>query len=867
MSKPFKWFCFAMSVVIFLSAVLLATTPNDFIETVDDIVGSEEVVTNIRNYELNMTTIVYAQNDEGVWEEYQRLHGEENRIWVDIKEVPQEMIDAFIAIEDQRFYEHDGVDWKRTLSAFLNYLPFVKLYKSNQGGSTITQQLIKNITDDRSKSITRKVREIARALAVERKLTKEKILEAYLNTISLGNGICGVQVAANYYFNKDVSKLSLAECASIAAITKNPVKYNPDTSPEANEKRRKSVLDKMLDLGKISEKEYKKAVESKVVVDKSQQSHFEIPINNYFIDTMIGDVSADLAEKKGITEDAATRLLYNGGYKIYATIDRKIQDKIEEVFNDKDTYFPLKSREDSEVSMQGAMTVLDYDGSIKGIVGGAGEKTINRGLNRAIDSPRQPGSTMKPLGVYALAIDRGILGYSSVVEDKPVANYYTWGQSGPREWYGKYEGWISVRRAIAHSANTIPVKYINQVGLEESYSFLKYDLNLSFLDEGDINPASLAIGGCQYGITTTQSAAAYSIFGNHGVFNQPKTYMKVLGLNGETELERSEGRQVLKPEAADIMNKLLQGVIYDTGGTGGALAGYSGMRAFAKTGTSSEANDSWVVGGSPYYIASVWCGFDKPENMWNTRYASTIWRTVMTDVHKGLEYKSFEMTGKYYMAKFCTNTGFRAGSSCKDTEYGYCVPGVYYKYCNGVHHKNEDEEDEDSDDSSSSKKKKSEKKDSKSDKKTSSKNKDSSSGKKDSSSSKRNSSSGKSSSTSSKNNSTEHDVSSSTVSSEKSTVSSTPSTVSSTPSTVSSTPSTVSSVPDDENPSSTVNSSATDTDNLPSGAQDTPSSEIQSSGATDSSSNTVSDTSPNEVSSGDVTSKADDASSQEDSNG
>ena len=568
---------------------------------------------------------------------------------------------------------------------FLNYLPFVKIYSSNQGGSTITQQLIKNITDDRDKSVTRKLREIIRALIVEKRLSKDKILEAYLNTISLGNGICGVQVAANYYFNKDVSELTLSECAAIAAITKNPSKYNPDSNPKSNEKRRKAILDKMLLHGKINIDEYTNAVEAGIVLDTSQQSNFEIPINNYFIDAMIGDVAADLAKKRGISEDAATRLLYNGGYKIYATVDRDIQEKIEEVFNKQETYFPLKSREDKNITMQGAMTVLDYEGNIKGIVGGVGEKTINRGLNRAIDSPRQPGSTMKPLGVYALAIDRGLLSYSSVVDDKPVPNYYGGGRAGPREWYGEYEGRISVRRAIAHSANTIPIQYIGKVGLEDSYAFLKYDLNLSYLEEEDINPASLAIGGCKYGITTTQSAAAYSIFGNHGVYNTPKTYTKVTDVNGKVVLKRSAGRQVLKPEAADIMNKLLQGVIYGEGGTGGGLAGYSGMRAYAKTGTSSEANDSWIVGGSPYYIASVWCGFDKPENMWNTRYSTTIWRTVMSNIHKGLEYRSFEMSEKVYMAKFCTNTGYRAGASCTDTEYGYCVPGVYYRYCDGVH--------------------------------------------------------------------------------------------------------------------------------------------------------------------------------------
>ena len=202
--KAFKWFCFFMSVIILISAVVLASTPNDVYETVVDMVGGNEVVTNIKNYELNMTTIVYTQNAEGGWDEYQRIHGEENRIWVDMKDIPQNLLDAFVCIEDQRFYEHDGVDWKRTASAFVNYLPFVKIYDSNQGGSTITQQLIKNITADKGKNAMRKLREIARALIVEQKLSKERILEAYLNTISLGNGICGVQVAANNYFNKEL---------------------------------------------------------------------------------------------------------------------------------------------------------------------------------------------------------------------------------------------------------------------------------------------------------------------------------------------------------------------------------------------------------------------------------------------------------------------------------------------------------------------------------------------------------------------------------------------------------------------------------------------------------------------------------------
>ena len=685
MEKQFKWICIFMSLIILVSAVLFTSTIKDFFKSVEDLVGGQQVVTDIKNYELNMTSVIYTENEMGAWVEYQRIHGEENRIWVDLNNIPQKLIDAFISIEDQRFFEHGGVDWKRTTTAFLNYLPFLKIYNSNQGGSTITQQLIKNITDDRDKSAARKFREIVRAMVVEKKLSKNEILEAYLNTISLGNGICGVQVASNYYFNKDVAQLSVVECAALASITKNPSRYNPDKYPEKNKERRKLVLDKMFELGKITEEEYLKAAESDVIIDKSQQSSFEIPINNYFVDTLINDIAKDLADAKGISEESAVRLLYNGGYRIYSTVDRNIQEQLEEVYSTPEKYFPIKSRKDKTVSVQSAMTILDYNGNIKGIVGGLGEKTVNRGLNRATDSPRQPGSTMKPLGVYALAIEKGIAAYAGVFEDKPVPNYYGNGRPGPREWYGDYEGRITLRRAISHSANTVPVQLIGKIGLENSFSFLKYDLKLSYLTDVDINPASLALGGCEYGITTTQSAAAYAIFGNHGVYNEPKTYLKVIDANGDIVLSRKEGRQVLSPAGADIMNKLLQGVIYDEGGTGYALRGYSRMPAYAKTGTSSEANDSWVVGGSPYYVASVWCGFDQPENMWNTSLTATVWRVVMSNIHKDLPYKSFEMSDGIYSSKFCTYTGLRAGSACSSTEYGYCVPGVAYKYCNGVH--------------------------------------------------------------------------------------------------------------------------------------------------------------------------------------
>ncbi|MBR7133454.1 MAG: penicillin-binding protein [Clostridia bacterium] len=607
-----------------------------------NIFSSREISQSIRNMEMNMTSVIYVKNSKGKWEEYQRLHGNENRIWVDIENMPKNLLNAFVAIEDERFYTHTGVDWKRTLGAFGNFV--FNFSDTEFGGSTITQQLIKNVTMDNGRNAYRKFREIIRATLIEFNLEKEEILEAYLNTISLGNGICGVQVAANYYFNKDVSELSLVECAAIAAITKNPSKFNPLSGAEDNTERRNTVLDKMLELEKITEEEYRSAYDKELKLDTSQETDYEVEINSYFIDALIEEVIADLAEKYNCNETIASTMLYNGGYKIYATVDTEIQNIMEDVYLNTDKYFSLKGKDlDGDVvHVQSAMTIMDYEGHIVGIVGGAGEKTVNRGLNRATSSPRQPGSTMKPIGVYALAIENGLVDYTSRVLDKPIANYYPDGKSGPREWYGYYMGTIGLNYAIRRSANTIPVRLLKDLGVETSYDFLTNKLKFKYLIEEDKNLSSLALGGCHYGITTTESASAYAIFGNNGVFHEPTTYSKIENALGETIIEYdTKGEQVISPSTATIMNHLLQEVVYNSGGTGTGIRYYSNMKAFAKTGTSSESNDLWMVAGSPYYVGSVWYGFDMQQQIHSTSAAATVWKTVMKEVHKDLEKKEF----------------------------------------------------------------------------------------------------------------------------------------------------------------------------------------------------------------------------------
>lgn len=645
MEKVFKKLTVFLSGLLVITTVFLIFVIPTYIrsERKIDFFSSNQIADNVRNMEINMTSVIYIQNEKGGWEEYQRLHGTENRIWVGIDKVPQYLKDAFISIEDERFENHSGVDWKRTAAAVGNKL--LKFDSSEFGGSTITQQLIKNVTNDKGRNVMRKFREIVRALLIERKLNKTEILEAYLNTIALGNGICGVQVASNYYFNKDVSELTLTECAALAAITKNPTEYNPVSGAEANTERRRTVLDKMLELGKITYEEYDRAYNTPLVLDDSREDDLEIEINSYFVDALIDQVIGDLAEKYNLNTSMASTMFYNGGFKIYATVKPEIQSKMEEVYTDIDTYFSqTKKNDDGEtVHVQSAMTVMDYSGHIVGMVGGAGEKTTNRGLNRATDSPRQPGSTMKPIGVYALAIDRDIVNYTSSVLDQPIKNYYEGGKSGPKEWYGYYKGTVSLNYAIRKSMNTIPVRLLQEIGIETSYDFLVNKLHCEHLVEADKNLSALALGGTNYGLTTTESAAAFAIFGNQGVYHKPTTYYKIERPNGEVVLEYDDtGEQVIGNDSATVMNHLLQEVVYGSEGTGRGISGYSSMKAYAKTGTSSESNDLWMAAGTPYYIGSVWYGFDLQSKVDNGGAAAKIWKDVMKDVHKDLEKKEFE---------------------------------------------------------------------------------------------------------------------------------------------------------------------------------------------------------------------------------
>lgn len=651
---------------------------------------------DLDNLALNFTTTIYTQGENGEWVEYQRLHGTYNRIWVpyDRKDalsgeesydgIPENLVNAFVAIEDKRFREHDGVDWKRTASAFLNLLKGSKSY----GGSTITQQLVKNLTSDDSKEVSRKVREIMRARYLEGHYAKDTIIECYLNTIALGHGVYGVEVASNYYFNKSVNDLTLAECATLAAITKSPSYYAPDKDPESknsqeNKKRRLTVLNEMLSQKYISEKEYEQAKAEEVKIIASKDAMKESEINNYFVEALIVQVTKDLANKYGYTEKQASEMFYKGGYKIYSTVDPKVQTTVDEVFSDSEKY-GLKGADGTQ--LQGAITVMDYEGHVKGLAGGIGQKTVNLGIsgfNRATDAVRQPGSTMKPISTYALAIERGLINYSTVVDDKKD-EYKVGGKIwSPVNWYRSYKGKTTVKYALEISMNTIPVQLVNELTPQVCFDFLTQKLGITTLNEEDKNLSPLGMGGTNGGITTLESAAAYSVFGNGGKYYKPSMYYYVTDQHDNVLLKvDSKPSVAIGADTATIMNQLLQNVVYGSEGTGKAAAGYvPNMKIYAKTGTSNDVNDLWFVGGSPYYMASCWCGYDKLQKIGNSGIAKTMWGAVMSKIHTGLAPKDFPVSDYAVKRYFCTQSGGLATEGCESKAIGWYKKNNVPKVC------------------------------------------------------------------------------------------------------------------------------------------------------------------------------------------
>ena len=606
------------------------------------------------------------------------LGNEQKKLSVDFEDIPDNLVNAYVSIEDERFYSHHGVDIRRTASAIGSYI--IHFGNSSYGGSTITQQLVKNLTGDNTDSVTRKVKEWWKAFLLESYFTKEEILEMYLNIIYVGPNIYGVQTGAKYYFDKDVAELSLAECAYLAGINNMPNSYNPfgeDDNTELITNRTITVLQKMLELGYINQSEYDEAeeeVDSGLDFEKGEIETGNV-IYSYHTDALISQVISDFAEDKNISEEFATNYLYLSGSTIHSTQDSDMQDEVEYEFN-KSQYILYSS--DGESTSQAAMVIIDHKtGNILACTGGLGEKETFRGLNRATQSQRQTGSSIKPIAVLVPGIDRKEFTASTIYNDERTTfsgNYSPGNNAG-------YLGNITVRRAVESSQNVPFVEMMEEITPSKSISYLK-DMGITSLTKEDENLA-LALGGLQNGITPLEMAGAYATIANDGVYIEPTFYTSITDSSGRTIYTVSqEERRVFSEQVAYVVKELLKQPVEGTYGTA-TYCRISGIDVAAKTGTTDDNYDKWLCGFTPYYTAVTWFGFDQNESIRynNQNPAGIIWANVMRNIHDGLSGKTFERPSWIEEVTICAETGMAARTGCDNTYQEYFLWGTAPNAC------------------------------------------------------------------------------------------------------------------------------------------------------------------------------------------
>ncbi len=602
--------------------------------------------------------------------------------FVDYNDIPKDLINAFISIEDKRFIKHNGVDWFRTLSAAVNY--FLK-FNGSYGGSTITQQLIKNVTENDEYSFQRKIQEIFWALDLETKMDKKEIMELYLNIINLSQGCYGVGAAADYYFSKDISQLSLSECACIAAITNSPTYYDPIRNHENNDKRRRLILGEMYKQGYIENEEYIAALDDEIEL-RVNKNYDNSHINSWYVDMVIEDVMSDLMEQYGYSRTMASLVVYTGGLQIYTVMDPDTQKILEAYYENINNFSPTS---DEEIP-QSSMIIIDSDtGDILGVAGAIGEKTGNRIQNCATSTLRPAGSVVKPLSTYAPSLEAGIINWASVYDDTPVnfGNYNLDESKGdivqpspwPKNANGIYRGLININYAIEHSINTVTVKVLQQLGLESSFDFLYNKLKMTSLihkmtlDNGavlsDKDFAALALGQFNYGVTVREITAAYSIFSNNGIYNGYRSYYKVTDGDDELVLDNSyRGEIVISEENSDLMTLMLQNVVKK--GTASQISLQKNMDCAGKTGTTQNKYDNWYIGYTPYFIGGVWMGYEYPRELpdYEVNKCIQIWDEVMTKLHdnyiKSGEVKKFTISDKIVEREYCMDSGKLLTTAC-----------------------------------------------------------------------------------------------------------------------------------------------------------------------------------------------------------
>ena len=693
---------------------------------------------DLTQLELAYTTIIYSQqiNDQGQpeWVEYQRLQSpEENRIWKPLNEISPYIEHAFVAVEDENFYTHPGFSFKRTVLAAINEV-FRKLTGSyltgsQLGASTIEQQLIKNITgEDESSGIegyARKVKEIFRAIALDNRFSKEEILEAYLNTIGLTGNTAGVEAGANQYFGKSAADVTIAEAASIAAITKNPSRFNPYTNPEEHLKRRDDIILFMQQQGYITQAEAEAAWATPLnLVEKTTDENAAVQTDySWFTDYLIEEVIADLVEANPLNRDdwnreAANDYLHNGGLRIYATVDPEVQSVMENVWLEGKYWepMPIENYDDPNdpddtprtITTQAAGVVINYKGELVGVAGGLGRKTENRGFNRGTGMTRQVGSTMKAVAAYPLGIDMDLINYSSVLMDDyfPIPD----GKGGtrtdwPSNWSGRYShSMTTVYEALKQSLNTVAVRVGYWVTPRTMFEFARETLGITTLDENsDIDLAPMVLGATTTGLSPYELAGAYMMYGDGGRMTSLHSYTSVRDYQGNEILEKDiVTTQAIGEDTAYIMNRLLHSVLFDRGGTAyGIHPDANVMDSIGKTGTTNDNKDVWFVGLTPKYVMATWYGYDQNEPMddYNSYYiyknkgsqkghpGASAFAEVMDTIQADLseeEIVEWEKPDSVEIGAFCTISGDIPTDGCPRGT-GYYKTGVQRGVCTGIH--------------------------------------------------------------------------------------------------------------------------------------------------------------------------------------
>lgn len=642
-------------------------------------------------FESSLYTTISYVNQDGEEVEFDRLVGSENRAWANYDEMPADLVNAFVAIEDKRFWDHPGIDYRRTANAVLGFFGS----GDRSGGSTITQQLIKNVSKEDDITIQRKVQEILRALNVTKKYSKEEILEMYLNTIFLSQNCYGVKTAAQEYFGKELKDLTLMECAALAAIPKSPTKYDPVRNPLHNQERRDLVLKEMFNQGLITQEEF----------DNNYQGHLELnteakteeyteTIHSYFVDALIDEVTNDLMEEYEYDRMTAGRMLYSGGLQIITTMDPMVQDAMESVFEKSgneylylgnETVAPTKG-----VIPQAAMVMMDpKTGNVLGIVGGRGEKKEGRGLNRATQSRRQCGSSIKPLSMYTLAIEKGLITAGSAVDDVPSMKNDDkyWPTNTPNVFYGM----IDTNFAVIKSLNTIPVWLVRELTPQVCFDFLTETLGFESIIRreeiggqiySDIALAPLALGGFTYGVTVKEMTQGYCMIANGGRTSDGRMYTEVRDRQDGILLEKDQShKNAVSESSAYSMTSMLMNVVSQVGGTGTRVTLDSAfdIEVAGKTGSTNDDRDRYFVAYTPEYVGGVWFGYDNNKSLsgFTGNPALSLWDRVFTIVYQtlkeeGVEYQTkFDVPAGMVKVTYCAISGKVATEACYRDIYYY----------------------------------------------------------------------------------------------------------------------------------------------------------------------------------------------------